>query len=122
VTHWKPAGVLVPLGVWRVRKAKNWPEAEQGVAEHSPSAAACRLLEQAISWVKYGCGCVLMGWTEGALQLADRPSSDSFTRLPSPAMLPRTNPPVQPAAKADCASDGVGMPEAAAKTTRRTIA
>jgi hypothetical protein len=52
VTHWNPAGALLPLERWRVRKAKNWPAAEQGVVEQIPAAAACRLLEQAISWVK----------------------------------------------------------------------
>jgi hypothetical protein len=37
-----------------VRKAKNCPRAEHGVVEQIPAAAACRLLEQAISWVKNG--------------------------------------------------------------------
>jgi hypothetical protein len=104
----EPGGVLLPSGWWRVRKAKNWPRAEQGVAEHNPAAAACRLEEQAISCVKYGCGSALMAWTEDVLQLADRPSSDSFTRSPSPAILLLTNPPIQPSARADCSPNVIG--------------
>src|SRR5919108_6468764 len=52
VTHWKPAGWLVPSGRCRVRRAKKRPWLEQGVAEHSPAAACCRLGEQAMRWVK----------------------------------------------------------------------
>jgi hypothetical protein len=46
VTHWNPAGVVVPSGLWRVRRAKN--ELRQGVAEQTPSSACARLVEQTI--------------------------------------------------------------------------
>jgi hypothetical protein len=82
-----------------VRNAKNRPTDEQGVAEQRPAAAACQSLEHAISWVKYGSGPALMVCTEDVVQLVDRPSSDSFTRLPSPAVLLLTKPPVQPSAR-----------------------
>jgi hypothetical protein len=49
VTHWNPAGAVVPLGLWRVRRAKN--ELRHGVAEQTPARAAARFGEQRISKV-----------------------------------------------------------------------
>jgi hypothetical protein len=49
VTHWNPAGALVPSGLWMVRRAKN--ELRQGVAEQIPPSDATRSGEQRISKV-----------------------------------------------------------------------
>jgi hypothetical protein len=49
VTHWNPAGALVPSGKWMVRRAKN--ELRHGVAEQTPPIAAVRFGEQVISKV-----------------------------------------------------------------------